>query len=458
MLRLLACAILTTAGSASAEDPALPGSMEAALALQRMQTPAEPSEDSFHQCNLSRVEDGGCPMSSFGRKKTIVYPGGKTSCIVDGYAGGEYRFVVTPGDPDKLLFNLQAGGACWDDVTTWMTPACTRNITEAWSFSQTRLSQGIFDTSERRNAFKSFTMVEVLYCSGDSHFGSVTRHGGAGAPPEWRSWKQSGYHNLEAALNWTLANTGHLTSLIIQGESAGALGAQAWANHLLQERFRNRYGKAAVVLDSYAGLFPEDTTAPVLQKFGACDLPIFTPAVRLACHAGVMTMPMLMKDTIGNNLEVPFAFIQSKEDNVQKSFYDLLSWTILKKTFDRILSPVFYAGTNSIFEQYKVFPNFALFYVQSSDHMWLRWPYTRWGRWGRSAPSPASRSCTSGSTLSPRVRASRVRSVRACESPWRTTAWGSPCCIATKRSSAKLGTRRHSSPEPLRRQTSSLVR
>jgi hypothetical protein len=380
MLRLLACAILTTAGSASAEDPALPGSIEAVLALLRIETPAEPSEDDFNQCNLSRAEDGGCPISSFGGKKTIVYPGGKTSCIVDGYAGSEYRFVVTPGDPDKLLFNLQGGGACWDNATTWITPACTRNITQAWSTSHTRLSQGIFNTSERRNAFQNFTMVEVLYCSGDGHAGSATRYGGAGAPPEWRSWKQSGYHNVEAALNWTLANTGHLTSLIIAGESAGAIGAQAWANHLLQERFRNRYGKAAVVLDSYAALFPEDTTAPVLQMFGACDLPIFTPAMRFACHADVMTMPMLMNETIGNNLEVPFAFIQAKDDHVQESFYDLVALTVLKK-MELILAPMFYAGTNSIFEQYKVFPNFALFYVQSSPiltflhHVWLTRPY-----------------------------------------------------------------------------------
>lgn len=380
MLRLLPCAILATAGSAGAEDPALPSSIEAVLALQRMQTPAEPSEDDFNQCNLGRAEDGGCQMSSFGRRKTIVYPGGETSCIVDGYAGGEYRFVVTPGDPDKLLFSLQGGGACWDNASTWITPACTLNITQAWSTSHTRLSQGIFNTSERRNAFQNFTMVEVLYCSGDGHVGSATRHGGADAPPEWRSWKQSGYHNLQAALNWTLANTGRLASLIIEGESAGALGAQAWANHLLQESFRDRYGRAAVVLDSYAALFPEDTTAPVLQEFGACDLPIFTQAVQLACHAGAVTVPMLVKETIGNNLEVPFAFIQSKDDHVQEGFYDLVSWTVLKKTA-LILAPEFYAGANSIFEQYQVFPNFALFYVQGAPiltflhHVWLTRPY-----------------------------------------------------------------------------------
>src|SRR5690349_7759662 len=44
---------------------------------------------------------------------TWIYPGGDTECAL----GGEYRFLVRPGDTDKLLIHFEGGGACWDGAT-----------------------------------------------------------------------------------------------------------------------------------------------------------------------------------------------------------------------------------------------------------------------------------------------------------------------------------------------------
>ena len=39
-----------------------------------------------------------------------VKPGGDTQCS----DGSDYTFYTRNGDPDKLLFFLQGGGACWN--------------------------------------------------------------------------------------------------------------------------------------------------------------------------------------------------------------------------------------------------------------------------------------------------------------------------------------------------------
>lgn len=65
--------------------------------------------------------------------------------------------------------------------------------------------RGVFDRNKEANTFKSYTIVNVLYCSGDIHGGNVVRDyvDSNGEPVT-----QKGLANAQAALDW-VANQQH---------------------------------------------------------------------------------------------------------------------------------------------------------------------------------------------------------------------------------------------------------
>lgn len=119
-----------------------------------------------------------------------------------------------------LACHSQGGGACWDEVTTTKDPLCTTDCVP-------NKAVGVFDRGEELNAYKDYTIVHVLYCSGDIHAGSATRPytDDAGVLVQ-----QRGLANAQAALDWVLKQQQNgglaksLTSLVITGCSAGSLG------------------------------------------------------------------------------------------------------------------------------------------------------------------------------------------------------------------------------------------
>ena len=93
----------------------------------------------------------------------------------------------------------------------------------------------MFDRTDVANAFKSYTVVNVLYCSGDIHGGDVTRdYDDTNGEPV----TQTGLANAQAALDW-VANQQHngnltaeLSALVVMGCSAGSIGAQLWGRQV----------------------------------------------------------------------------------------------------------------------------------------------------------------------------------------------------------------------------------
>jgi len=296
----------------------------------------------------------GCPLSGM-HGKTLVYPRGKTSCL----NGDPFAFFVTPGASDKLVFYLQGGGACWSQLT-FDIQACQQSLEEARSDSGTLRGQGIFDVADRRNSLRGYTIVEVLYCSGDAFVGDTVQNWSGTNP-------QVGYRNALSALDWVMQNTRtKLSSLVLMGASGGALGTQAWADYLLSKGLR--YDKAAVLADSYAGVLPVGTMAPTLQAFGSCALPIWTRAEQVLCKAGRLTVRRVMRRTISRHRGVPFGFLQAKADAVQRNFFNLLALTY--NSFDPMISgPDFYYKTNALFARYNKYPNFVVMYVDGEAHI-----------------------------------------------------------------------------------------
>lgn len=109
---------------------------------------------------------------------------------------------------------------------------------------------------------------------------------------------------------------GVLSNFAVMGFSAGSLGTQSWAMSLLSA-FSFRRG--AVLLDSYAGLFPPSTQEAVIKEWGGCDTSLWPAAVRSMCHEGNLTVQYVGEETMRAFPDVAFGSIQSKARHARSS-------------------------------------------------------------------------------------------------------------------------------------------
>eukprot|EP00312_Isochrysidales_sp_CCMP1244_P039297 CAMPEP_0202760368 /NCGR_PEP_ID=MMETSP1388-20130828/18325_1 /ASSEMBLY_ACC=CAM_ASM_000864 /TAXON_ID=37098 /ORGANISM="Isochrysis sp, Strain CCMP1244" /LENGTH=394 /DNA_ID=CAMNT_0049428407 /DNA_START=59 /DNA_END=1240 /DNA_ORIENTATION=- len=323
-------------------------------------------------CTMSRTER--CDLSGMAPDSPwLVRPGGKTRCIFTTTT--PYQFEVIRGDRDKLLLFFQGGGACWDEPSTSF-PACSTG-----AFPQGTRG-GVFDRANPDNPFRAYTIAHVLYCDGSVFGGNVTRHY---RDPSGSPVRQAGYENARSVLDWvygqqaaagTLASP--LASLVVSGCSAGSIGAQIWADHALN---RLPHVAAAVVPDSYAGVFPSSGEGRLIAELGFCSSPLLAPLpahLREACLARTLSLHAVTAAVTARYGAVAFAHVQSKTDDVQQAFNVALSAA-------RSIEPSgcfdaetcftgpdrLYAATNDYFELYNAAPNHVHFFVQSSEHCYL---------------------------------------------------------------------------------------
>jgi hypothetical protein len=267
---------------------------------------------------------------------------------------------VVPGDSDKVLFYFQGGGACWDETSTKFHLCRSR---------ATPLPQlGVFNRGNKNNKFRSHTIVHVLYCSGDVHGGNVVREYNDrwGVPVQ-----QKGLANAQSVLDWTaqqqatgaLAST--LSELVIMGCSAGSIGAQLWGRQVLSGL---KWNKAAVVPDSYAGIFPEGSTGPLMYGFGFCSSGFLSPELYTKCINQQLTFEDVDLEQIAATPNVPYTFIQSKVDVVQRSFFRAVAFT--GNYSDSKMSPeIFYDDVSTLFGTYNAkLPNFLVYLVDGHNH------------------------------------------------------------------------------------------
>lgn len=316
-----------------------------------------------------------CDLSDMPRDTSyLVRPGGATRCIFSTTT--PFQFEVIRGASDKVVFFFQGGGACWDFLSTSIA-ACNTG-----AFAQGPQG-GIFDRNpESSNPFRDYTLVHVLYCDGSVHGGNVTRpyRDKAGRPVQ-----QTGYANARSVVDWVSSQivrgelTTPLSSLVISGCSAGSIGAQLWADHILT---RVAHQRAAVVPDSYAGVFPSTAEGPLIYDFGFCTSALLAPlpaAIREACQQRVLSLHQVTAAVIARHPRAAFAHVQSKTDDVQIAFDEALS-------ADPTIEPAtgcsdaetcftgparFYRMTNLYFELYDERPNHVHFLVQASQHCYL---------------------------------------------------------------------------------------
>jgi hypothetical protein len=169
-----------------------------------------------------------------------IVPGGDCQCS----DGSEFNLWVREADPQKVMFYLEDGGACFSAET----------CDPASGVYQPRVSQGpaveggIFDLGNERNPFADYSVVYVPYCTGDVHIGNTATRYGPGLTVQHK-----GYVNATAALDHLAATFPGAANVVVIGESAGSLAAPLYAA-LVSDRLPD--AEVTAISDA-SGAFPD---------------------------------------------------------------------------------------------------------------------------------------------------------------------------------------------------------
>lgn len=321
---------------------------------------------SLECCTISTTQS--CDASTFTRDvPVLILPGGNTKCIFD--SSTPYAFELIPGDADKLYIHYQGGGACWDKVST-TAGLCS---TDASPYGL----NGIFSRTNPLNyRFKNYTIIQALYCSGDVWGGNITQpYSHNGSPVT-----QVGVINAQATLDWIINQqiSGKLASefseLVVGGDSAGSIGAQLWGTVVLDSL---KWSKAAILPDSYAGVFPEGSEGPLVLALGLCNWNKFPVELLTDCLSQTLTIERLNLYFMQKYPTIPRGFVQSKIDIVQQSFYVAVGATYAPTSGSGEITPdQFYADVNNIFGAYnEQNMNFMTFLIDGDQHTYTELDY-----------------------------------------------------------------------------------
>ncbi|MCC6804715.1 MAG: esterase [Anaerolineae bacterium] len=176
-----------------------------------------------------------------------VTPGGDAVCA----RGTPYTFFVRSGDPQKLLIYFEGGGACWNDATCAPGFGLFDEVVEGGEAAA--YSQGIFDAGNPENPLAGYTIVFIMYCTGDYHLGTKAVDYATGTV------QHVGAIDATAALDWTFANYPRPTDVVVGGCSAGAIGS-IYHTPTIARRYRSarfaQFGDAGIgVINSVWGGF-----------------------------------------------------------------------------------------------------------------------------------------------------------------------------------------------------------
>ena len=311
--------------------------------------------EGYGTCDL---RTSACALASLPRdRSTVVYPGGATRCISTKKT--EYGFQVIPGDADKLVVYFQGGGACWDAASA-AKAFCVEDAYPGYL-------SGVFDRRNAKNPYGKHTVVQLLYCSGDAFAADnatqawTTVHGDVAV--------QTGQQNVEATLAWIADQNLHLDDLVVAGDSAGSLATMAWANAVL-DAFPAK--QRSLLFDSYAGIFPKGCQGTVLRDtWPTCTGPLASSLADLGlldeCRAGALDIQAVLAATATRHADAPFAFVQSKADAVQKSFFEAIALSFKIRPY-LLSDAAFYERANDVFLGWNALPNVVHFSVDGDTH------------------------------------------------------------------------------------------
>lgn len=218
-----------------------------------------------------------------------------------------------------------------------------------------------------RNPYHGFTVVRILYCSGDLYAGDTEMPWGPGGTMVQRR----GYRNTQATLDWTLRQFLRLQKFAVVGYSAGALGLQVWAGSILRQ-FEDRHASAVVYADSCAGmLYP---LAPPCHSFrassarcGRCaSRPLSLRRRRPRAEPASSLGRGNVAETMQKHPNVWFASVSIKADWVQRAFNTFFSAGLNAETF--------YREATLQYKEYARNDNFRVYLLNGDEHWQLAVP------------------------------------------------------------------------------------
>ena len=184
-----------------------------------------------------------------------IVPGGDCQCS-DGSA---FSFWVREANPDKVVFYLQDGGACFSAETC----APDSGLYETTVAEGPSGEGGIFDFADARNPFADYSVVYVPYCTGDVHLGNTTTEYAPGLTVHHK-----GYVNGAAALDHLAATFPGATEVVVVGESAGSIASPLYGG-LVSDRLPD--ARITVLADG-SGSYPDVARAnEILAAWGTGD-------------------------------------------------------------------------------------------------------------------------------------------------------------------------------------------
>lgn len=256
-----------------------------------------------------------------------VTPGGDTICS----DGSPFRFFVHRGDPEKLLIEFEGGGACWSAATCALDTYTRRVSIDPEEAQRRGLLQGIYERTRADNPLRDFTHVYIPYCTGDLHWGNVTKAYTTGQGTY--TVHHRGALNARAAVAWAYENVLAPRQLLVAGCSAGGYGATAWSGELM-----SHYpgASAAHLADSAAGIVPVGFFRTVLDSWGVASSPAwpaFIPSLAIErLDPQLASLPDLYDGVAGYFPLSAFSQYNTLQDSTQ-SFYFYLSGAPLTESW-----------------------------------------------------------------------------------------------------------------------------
>ncbi|MEP7046300.1 MAG: pectin acetylesterase-family hydrolase [Ilumatobacteraceae bacterium] len=161
--------------------------------------------------------------------------------------GSPYKYFIHRADPNKVVFFLQGGGACFDATTCAFDSGAYKTKIGPGD-DPDKLSSGIFDFTDQRNPLKDYSFVFAPYCTGDVHLGNSTHVYG----PQL-TVQHKGSVDATTALDDLAAQFPAATQLVVTGESAGSVPTPLYAG-LAHDLLPNA---AITVLADGSGAYPD---------------------------------------------------------------------------------------------------------------------------------------------------------------------------------------------------------
>ena len=253
--------------------------------------------------------------------------------------GTGFHYWLHEGDPTKVAFVLEGGGACFSAGTCGPENGTSKRNLESDLADEpgyvhsdgtpTPATDGLVDVANPDNPLAGYSVVYVPYCTGDLHLGDATRDYGGGVVVEHK-----GRHNATTALEGMAREFPDAEEVVVLGFSAGSAGAPLYgglAHDLLPD------ADITVIADA-SGAYPPDeaVTSAVGGLWGIFDsLPAWPESAGQPPTA--WSLPGLFVQTGRHVPGIALATVDTANDQVQRRFSDLIgfSGTPLPELIDR---------------------------------------------------------------------------------------------------------------------------